>query len=108
MPDSNDQKSIVHRFAVLILTLTAAQIWLSLSLFLDWGHGMGRALRGTGLLCGKRREQRYASVCVIQRSGALDAGFEHLSPAATAISVAQSGQRRDPALESPRIWRISG
>jgi len=93
---------------VLILTLTAAQIWLSLLLFLDWGHGMGRALSGAGSLCDKRREERYASVCAIQRSGALDAGFERLSPTATAISVAQAGQRRDPALENPRIWRISG
>ena len=57
---------------MLILTLTAAQIWLSLLLFLDWGHGMGRALSGAGSLCDKRREERYASVCAIQRFGAFD------------------------------------
>ena len=71
--------------------------------------GTARAgMSGAGSLCGKRRQERYASVCAIQRSGALDAGFERLSPTATAISVAQAGQRRDPALENPRIWRISG
>jgi hypothetical protein len=51
-PDSNNQKSIVHRFVGLILTLAAAQIWLSLLLFFDWGHGMDRALILGGLLLG--------------------------------------------------------
>jgi hypothetical protein len=51
-PDSNNQKSIAHRFVVLILTLAAAQIWLSLLLFFDWGHGMDRALILGGLLLG--------------------------------------------------------
>jgi hypothetical protein len=49
---SNNQKSIAHRFVVLVLTLVAVQIWLSLLLFLDRGHGMGRALILSGVLLG--------------------------------------------------------
>jgi hypothetical protein len=51
-PDSNNQKSIAHRFVVLVLTLMAVQVWLSLLLFLDWGHGVGRALILGGVLLG--------------------------------------------------------
>jgi hypothetical protein len=65
-------------------------------------------MSGAGSLCGKRRQERLRRCAQFSALVPSTAGFERLSPAATVICRSQAGQRHDPALKNPTIWRISG